>query len=110
MTHPSSRGTRHVDDVDLDDEVGSAAPACEWGMSGWCGQLRQHARCYFNDPAGIEAVRAGTYGRSDGHQWVCPCPCHQAHELPHCPGPHHDEDARERRTVTADHAIQWTLF
>jgi hypothetical protein len=52
-------------------------PACEGGMSGWCGQLRKHRRCYFNHPDGITAVRARTYGMWDGHQWVCTCPCHE---------------------------------
>ena len=54
-------------------------------MTGWCGQLPKHTRCYFNHPDGIVAVRAGTYGERDGHQWVCSCPCHALHAYPPCP-------------------------
>jgi hypothetical protein len=44
-------------------------------MSGWCGHVRNHGRCYFNHPDGIPAVRTGTYGRDeDGHQGCAPAP------------------------------------
>jgi hypothetical protein len=36
---------------DQDDEgTEPLPPACEGGMSGWCGQLRKHSRCYFTTP------------------------------------------------------------
>jgi len=73
-------GNQDADWTDADDQDDEGTeplpPACEGGMSGWCGKLRKHSRCYFNHPDGIAAVRAGTYGMWDGHQWVCTCPCH----------------------------------
>src|SRR3954471_1300343 len=67
---------------DLDDGTEPLPPACDGGMSGWCGQLRKHSRCYFNHPDGITTVKAGMYGMWDGHQWVCTCPCHEIHAFP----------------------------
>jgi hypothetical protein len=93
-----------------EDEDEAVPPACEWGMAGWCGQVRNHARCYFNHPDGIAAVRAGTYGRDDaGHQWVCPCPCHEAHSYPPCPSADH-EAGHQRTLATLDHHVQQRLF
>ena len=94
---------------DGDESSETLRPACEGGMAGWCGQLRKHARCYFNHPDGIAAVRAHTYGIWEGHQWVCPCPCHEPHAYP--PGPHPDHNGRHVRTFAAvDHPVQLGLF
>jgi hypothetical protein len=78
-------------------------------MSGWCGELRKHSRCYFKHLNGIAAVRAGTYGMWDGHQWVCPCPCHEVHAFPPCPHPDHDGE-HERVSVEVDYEVQQALF
>ena len=85
-------------------------PACEGGMSGWCGQLRKHRRCYFNHPDGITAaVRARTYGMWDGHQWVCTCPCHEVHAFPPCPHRDHGGE-HERVSAEVDYDLQQALF
>jgi hypothetical protein len=62
-------------------------------------QAAQHTRWYVTTPDGIAAVRAGTYGMSDGHQWVCTCPCHEVHAFQ--PSPHPDHAGRHER-VSAD--------
>jgi hypothetical protein len=99
------------DEIDDQDEVDGAElpPSCEFTMSGWCGQLRKHAGCYFNHPDGIAAVRAGTYGMWEGHQWVCTCPCHEIHNYPPCPHPDH-HGQHERVSPEVDHDIQLGLF
>jgi len=76
-------------------------------LSRWCGQLRKHARCYFNQPDGIAAVRAGIYGMWNGHQWVSPCPCHDVHAFPPCPHPDRDGQ-HERRSTDVDFDVQPT--
>lgn len=78
-------------------------------MSGWCGQQHQHRRCYFNDPNGIAAVRAGSYGRFRGHQWVCAYPCHDVHAYPPCPHPGHFE-GHQRISDSLDQDVQGLLF
>ena len=93
------------------DELGESwrKPACEYGMSGWCGQLRKHTRCYFTTAEGAAAARAGTYGRADGHQWICACPCHVPQSFPPCPHPDH-AGHHERQVADVDHPIQLGLF
>jgi hypothetical protein len=102
---------RQVEDDNRDevDDGTALPPACESTMSGWCSQLRKHERCYFNHPDGIAAVRAGTYGMWEGHQWVCTCPCHEIHNYPPCPHPDH-HGQHERVAVAVDHDIQLGLF
>jgi|1186.fasta_scaffold274111_2 hypothetical protein len=94
---------------DLDDGTEPLPPACDGGMSGWCGQLRKHSRCYFNHPDGITTVKAGMYGMWDGHQWVCTCPCHEIHAFPACPHPDH-EGRDERKSAKVDYDVQQALF
>jgi hypothetical protein len=96
------------EDEDAED-AGELPPHCEGGMSGWCGQLRRHERCYFNHPDGIVAVLAGTYGMWRGHQWVCTCPCHEVHDFPPCPHPDH-AGQHERRSAEVDYDVQQALF
>ena len=99
-------------EIEPDDEAegeGPVRPACEYTMSGYCSQLRQHGRCYFGTPEGSAAVRAGTYGRTDGHQWVCTCPCHVPQNFPPCPHPDH-AGRHQRQVADVDHAVQLGLF
>ena len=49
--------------------------------------MRKHTRCSFNHPDGTAAVRTGTYGMWDGHQWVCTCACHEVNAFLPCPHP-----------------------
>ncbi len=78
-------------------------------MTGWCGQRRQHERCYFSTEDGDQAARDGTYGMTDGHQWICPCPCHEPQNFPPCPHPDH-QGHHHRQAADVDHAIQYALF
>lgn len=83
-------------------------PACEYGMSGWCGQLGNHDRCFFSSADGGDAARAGHYGLSNGHQWICSCPCHRD-RFPPCPHPDH-HGTHIRRPAQVDRPIQLSLF
>jgi hypothetical protein len=103
-------GCARRDDVD-EAEVAEAwrKPACEYGMAGWCGQLSKHSRCYFSTPEGVAAVLGGTYGMTDGHQWVCACPCHEAQNYPPCPHPNHGGE-HQRWMAVVGRPVQLGLF
>jgi hypothetical protein len=76
------------------------------GMSGYCGQLGDHGRCWFSiqTPATL-----GTYGqRDDGHRWVCQCPCHEHQGYPPCPGDH--DQGHDTETSSAQASVQLNLF
>ncbi len=105
--HDEDCGWNETDDQGEDTE--QLPSTCEGGMSGWCRQLRKHARCYFNLPDGIADGRARTYGMWDGRQWVCPCPCHEVHAFPPCPHPDH-QGQQERRSADVTFDVQQALF
>lgn len=107
--NPTAAGPDHTD-LDALDTGDEALPMfCLPSMTGWCGQLHRHDRCYFNHPDEIAAVRARTYGMWDGHQWVCSCPCYEIHNYPPCPHPDH-HGTHQRLAAPVDHDIQQTLF
>ena len=90
----------------VDEDQVPTLPACRWGMSRYCGQLRAHSRCWFSiqTPATI-----GAYGRNDdGHRWVCQCSCHEHQGYPACPGDH--DEASDVALLPTQASVQLNLF